>query len=93
MGGEGSEVRAECKVQGVFEHSMRGSEMFPTLARCWQASGMRGNEAGRFREVEDVSIIVDLYTVAVDNRVALNTLISIFQLVMSLLQEEGEDSL
>ena len=35
--------------------------MLPTRATVWQALVMRGNEAGRFREVEGISIIADLY--------------------------------
>ena len=43
------------------ERSTRGGEMLPTRATVWRASGMRGDEAGRFREVEGVSIVADLY--------------------------------
>ena len=35
----------------------RGGEMLPTLAGGWQASALRGEEAGRFREVAGVSIV------------------------------------
>ena len=41
------------------ERSTRGGEMLPTQATVWRASGMRGDEAGRFREVEGVSIVAD----------------------------------
>ena len=35
----------------------QGEEILPTLAVGWQASALRGEEAGRFREVAGVSII------------------------------------
>ena len=35
----------------------RGGEMLPTLAGGWRASALRGEEAGRFREVAGVSIV------------------------------------
>ena len=41
----------------VAEHRTRGGEMFPMLVVEWQASVVRGKEAGRFCEVAGVSII------------------------------------
>ena len=35
----------------------RGGDMLPTLAGGWRASALRGEEAGRFREVAGVSIV------------------------------------
>ena len=35
----------------------QGGEMLPTLAGGWRASALRGEEAGRFREVAGVSIV------------------------------------
>ena len=39
------------------EHKARGGELFPTLAVSCQASVVRGEEVGRFREVAGVSIV------------------------------------
>ena len=72
------------EAQGVAKHSIRGGEKLPTLAVCWRASEMRGEDTGHFREVEGVSIVVDLYVVTLDSPLALNKPISIFQLVISL---------
>ena len=47
--GGGGGVGAECEA--------RGGEMLPTLAVGWRASALRGEEAGRFREVAGVSIV------------------------------------
>ena len=48
---------AEHEAQGVAERRTRGGEMLPTLAVAWRASELRGEEAGRFREVAGVSIV------------------------------------
>ena len=42
---------------GGAERRTRGREMLPTLVVGWQASVLRGEEAGRFREVAGVSIV------------------------------------
>ena len=42
----------------VAECRMRGGEMLPTLALSWQASALRAKEAGRFRKVAGVSIML-----------------------------------
>ena len=42
---------------GGAEREARGGEMLPTLAVGWRASALRGEEAGRFREVAGVSIV------------------------------------
>ena len=39
------------------EREERGGEMLPMLAGGWRASALRGEEAGRFREVAGVSIV------------------------------------
>ena len=39
------------------ERRTRGGEMLPTLAVGWRVSELRGEEAGRFREVAGVSIV------------------------------------
>ena len=39
------------------EREVRGGEMLPMLAVGWQASVLRGEEVGRFREVAGVSIV------------------------------------
>ena len=64
------------KARGIAEHRMGGGEMLLTLAVGWRASAVRGEEAGHFRKVVGVSIIVvgspcsvtDILTV--DSRVA-----------------------
>ena len=40
------------------ERRTRGGEMLPTLAGGWRASALRGEEAGRFREVAGVSMLL-----------------------------------
>ena len=50
-------VGAEHEVRGVAKRRTRGGEMLPTLAGGWRASVLRGEEAGRFREVAGVSIV------------------------------------
>jgi len=40
------------------ERRARGGKMLPTLAVGWRASTVRGEEAGRFRKVVGVSIVV-----------------------------------
>ena len=39
------------------ERKVRGGEMLPTPAVGWRASELRGEEAGRFRNVAGVSIV------------------------------------
>ena len=46
------------KARGVAEHRMRGGEMLPMLVVGWRASAVRGEEAGHFRKVVGVSIVV-----------------------------------
>ena len=48
---------AEREARGVAECRTRGGEMLPMLAGGWRASALRGEEAGRFREVAGVSIV------------------------------------
>ena len=38
-------------MQGDVERRTRGGDMLPTLVVGWRASVLRGEEAGRFREV------------------------------------------
>ena len=45
------------EARGVVERGTRGGEMLPMLAVGWRASALRGEEAGRFREVAAVSIV------------------------------------
>ena len=52
-GGEG-----ERKAWGVAKPRTLGGETLPTLAVGWWASAVRGEEAGRFREVVGVSNVV-----------------------------------
>ena len=40
------------------DHEARGGEMLPTLAVGWRASALRGEEAGCFREVAGMSIVL-----------------------------------
>ena len=47
-GGGGGGVGAKRKT--------RGGEMFPSLAIGWQASAVRGEEAGRLREVASAGV-------------------------------------
>ena len=39
------------------KYKARGREMLPKLVVSWRASKLRGEEAGRFREVAGVSIV------------------------------------
>ena len=57
-GGGGRRARSVAKrrTRSVAERRTRGGEMLPTLAIGWRASALRGEEAGRFREVAGVSI-------------------------------------
>ena len=48
---------AEREARGVAEGRTRGGEMLLTVAVGWRASALRGEEAGRFREVASVSIV------------------------------------
>ena len=47
----------EREARGVVERRTRGGEMLLMLAGVWRASVLRGEEAGRFREVAGVSIV------------------------------------
>ena len=47
----------EREARGIVERRTQGGEMLPTLVVGWRASALRGEEAGRFHEVADVSII------------------------------------
>ena len=53
----GGVVGAKYKARDVAERRTRGGEMLPKLAVSWRASKLRGEEAGRFREVAGVSIV------------------------------------
>ena len=44
------------RAMGV-ERKVRNGEMLPTIAVGWRASALRGEEAGRFREVAGLSIV------------------------------------
>ena len=50
----------------------RGGEILPILAVGWQASAVRGEEAGHFREVAGVSTVIRIpqSLLTVDSRVA-----------------------
>ena len=52
----GVSTRGEGGVGG--ERRTRGREMLLTLAVGWRASALRGGEAGRFRKVAGVSIVL-----------------------------------
>ena len=53
------------------DREARGGKMLPTLAVGWRASALRGEEAGRFREVTGVSIVAagGVDNLTVDSRV------------------------
>ena len=53
------------------ERRTRGGEMLSTLAVGWQASELRGKEAGCFRKVAGVSIVAfAIHNLTADSRVA-----------------------